>query len=60
MKKHCRKSLVDQKTNQGGPQQKARVVEHIEEKDSTFFAFMAKKQVNRHMSSSWYIDLGTL
>jgi hypothetical protein len=45
MKKHCRKRLVDQKTNQGGPQQKAHVTEHIEEKESTFFAFMAKKQV---------------
>jgi hypothetical protein len=41
IKKHCRKRLVDQKNNQGRPQQRAHVAEHTKEKESTFYACMA-------------------
>jgi hypothetical protein len=46
MKKHCRKMLVDQKTNQGGPQQKPHVAEHTKENKPVFYAFMAKRLAN--------------
>lgn len=59
MKKHCRKQFADQKTNQGGPQQKAHVIEHTEE-ESVFYAFMATTQADHDQSrsSAWYIDSG--
>jgi hypothetical protein len=57
MKKHCRKRLADQKSNQGGPQQKAHVTEHTEE-ESTFYAFMATTQADQSRSSAWFIDSG--
>lgn len=57
-KKHCRKQLADQKSNQGGPQQKAHVVEHTEEKESTFYTFMAMTQADKSRSFAWFIDFG--
>jgi hypothetical protein len=50
MKKHCRKRLVDQKTNQGEPQQNVDVVEHTKEKESTLYAFMVKRPIDQLQS----------
>jgi hypothetical protein len=58
MKKHCKKRYVDKKTNQGGPQQKYHIIEIMEEKESSFFSFMAKKKAYQHRSSTQYINLG--
>ena len=58
MKKHCRKRLADQETNQGGPRQRSHVAEHTEEKESTFYAFMATTQADPPRSSTWFIDSG--
>ena len=58
MKKHYRKWLADQKHNHGGSQQKAHVVEHMEENEATFYAFMACTQADQSKSSSWFVDLG--
>jgi hypothetical protein len=58
MKKHFRKWLADQKHNQGGSQQKAHVAEHTEEKEATFYAFMAYTQANQSKSCSWFVDSG--
>lgn len=56
MKKHCKKRLAKQKSNPGGPQLKAYIVEHS--KESAFNAFMAKRPADQSKSSAWYIDFG--
>jgi hypothetical protein len=58
MKKNYRKQLADQKHNHGGSQQKAHVAEHMEEKEATFYAFMACTQVDHSKSSAWFVNSG--
>lgn len=56
MKKRYKKRVVDQKSNQGGPPQKAYVTKHTEQEST--FAFMAKRLVDQVKSSTWYINSG--
>ena len=58
MKRFCRKRLAEQKTNQGGRQQKAHIAEHTEENESAFYVFMTKDPTDNHRSFAWCINLG--
>lgn len=57
MEKHYRKRLADHKSNQGGSQQKAHVA-YDSKKESTFYAFMAKRPVDHAKYFVWHIDFG--
>lgn len=56
MKAEGRIRLAFEQKKQGGSQQKANVVEHSEQKESTFYAFMAKRTTNPVHSYAWYVD----
>lgn len=56
MKKDCRKHLASEQNKQGESKPKANVVEHTEQKESAFYAFMAKSPADPVKSSAWYID----
>jgi hypothetical protein len=58
MKKHCRNQLADQKNNHGGSQHKAHVAEHTEDKEVTFYAFMAYTQADQSKSYAQFVDSG--
>lgn len=58
MKKYCRQRIASKQNKQGGSHQKANVAEHSEQKESAFYAFMAKRSSNHAPSSAWYIDSG--
>eukprot|EP00253_Pinus_taeda_P036695 PITA_36695 len=58
MKKDCRQRIASEQKKQGGLHQTANVVEHSEQTDSAFYAFMAKRSSDHIPSSAWYIDSG--
>ena len=57
MKVECWKHLVAQ-SKQSGSQPKANSVEHTEQAEFAFYAFMAKRPADHVKSSTWYIDKG--
>jgi len=58
LKKDCRQRIASEQKKQGGSHQKANVAEHSEQKESAFYAFMAKRSSDHAPSSVWYIDFG--
>lgn len=60
MKKDCRLRLASKLNKQGGSQPKVNVAKHTEQKESAFYAFMAKRLADHVKSFAWYIDLGAL
>lgn len=58
MKKDCRQRIAYEQRKQGGSPQQVNVVEQSEQKESVFYAFMAKSPSDLARSSAWYINYG--
>eukprot|EP00253_Pinus_taeda_P017030 PITA_17030 len=58
MKKDCRQRIASEQKKQGGSHQTTNIAEHFEEKESAFYAFVAKRSSDHVPSSTWYIDSG--